>query len=221
MPPAAPDPRLAPAATFVAVLDALPDAVTVVDREFRLLYLNALAAEYLRSAGIDPDAIIGRRLDDGVGKILPNDYLRALERAANEGCTVTLERHAIPLGRWIETRVVPSDGVLTLYSRDLTRRHDAERRAAESTALLHAILTNTSDAIFVKDLQGRYLTINAVGAAALHRTPDEVIGHVDADFLDEAASLELREVEEGGMRIGPSIQHEHKVLDDAVRRWFI
>jgi PAS domain S-box-containing protein len=221
MPPAAPDHRHTPPATFVAVLDALPDAVTVVDRELHLVYLNALAAEYLRDAGVDPAALIGRRLNEGLGRILPDDYLRALERAAHEGCTVTLERHAIPLGRWIETRVVPSEGLLTLYSRDLTKRHEAERRAAESTALLHAILTNTSDAIFVKDLEGRYLTINAVGAAALHRTPDEVIGHVDADLLDGTASDELREVEAEVLRTGRTIQHEDMVLVDGVRRWFL
>jgi PAS domain S-box-containing protein len=222
--PMPPDPQGQPqasAATLVAALDSLPDAVTVVDLEFRVLYLNALAAEYLRDGGVDPVALIGRRLDDGLGKILPDDYIRALQDAAREGCTVTLERHAIPLGRWIETRVVPSEGVLTLYSRDLTRRHEAERRAAESNALLHAILTNTSDAIFVKDLEGRYLTINAVGAAVLHRTPDEVLGHVNADFLGDRLAAELREVEVEVLRTGRTSQREEMITVDGVRRWFL
>jgi len=206
---------------FAAVLDSLPDAVTVVDLDFRVLYLNILASGYLRDAGIDPDGLLGRPLAEGLGGTLPEDYLRALRRAAKEGCTVTLERHAIPLGRWIETRVVSSGNILTLYSRDLTRRHDAEQRAAESHALLHAILTNTSDAIFVKDLHGRYLAINAVGAAALHRTPDEVIGHVIDDFVDARVARELSEVEAEVLRTGRTIQHEDLMIVDGVRRWFL
>lgn len=206
---------------LAGALDSLPDAVTVVDFGFRVLYLNALAAQYLRDAGVDPGALIGKRLDVELGSILPEDYLEALRRASAEGIAVTLERHAIPLGRWIETRIVPSRDVLTLYSRDLTKRHDAERRAAESNALLHAILTSTSDAIFVKDLEGRYLAINSVGAAALHRTPDEVIGHLDAEFLDERQSAELREIEEEVVRTGRTIQREGMIVVDGVRRWYL
>jgi len=138
MSPDAPDQPRVPAAILAEVLDLLPDAVTVLDFDLRVLYLNELAAAYLRHARVDPAASIGRPLAEAVGGILPDDYLRAIERAAAERRVVTIERHAIPLGRWIETRVVPSEHTLTLYSRDLTKRHDAERRAAESSALLHA-----------------------------------------------------------------------------------
>ena len=209
------------AATLAGALDSLPDAVTVVDFDFHLLHLNAVARAYLRDAGIDPDAVIGRRLDEALGAVLPEDYMRALRVAASERRIVTLERHATPLGRWIETRVVPSGDVLTMYSRDLSRRHEAERRAGESTALLHAILTNTSDAIFVKDREGRYLAINSVGAAALHRTPDEVVGRVDEDFLAASHAAELRDAELEVLRTGRSMQREDMLVVDGVRRWFL
>ncbi len=217
----APDQSRVPPAILAQALDSLPDAVTVVDHGFRVLYLNALAARYLRDAGVDPDAIIGGRLDEELGSLLPEDYIAAMRRAATVGGTVTIERHAVPLGRWIETRVVASGSTLTLYSRDLTRRHEAEQRAAEADALLRAILTSTSDAIFVKDREGRYLAINAVGAAVLHRTPEQVIGHVDSDFLSEHLSLELREVEDEVLRTGRTVQREDMIVVDGVRRWLL
>ena len=221
MSPDAPDHPGVPAVILAEVLDLLPDAVTVLDFELRVLYLNDLAARYLRRAGIDPAATFGRPLAEALGALLPDDYLRAIERAVAERHVVTVERHAVPLGRWIETRVVPSEHTLTLYSRDLTKRHDAERRAEESNALLHAILTNTTDAVFVKDLDGRYLTINSVGAAALHRTPDEVIGRRDHDFLSEHISAELREVELEVLRTGRTSQREDLLVVDGVRRWYL
>ena len=221
MSPDAPDQPRVPAAIHAEVLGLLPDAVTVLDFDLRVLYLNDLSAAYLRHAGIDPESAIGQPLADALGAILPDDYLRAIERAAAERRVVTIERHAIPLGRWVETRVVPSEHAITLYSRDLTKRHEAERRAAESNALLHAILTNTTDAIFVKDREGRYLTINSVGAAALHRTPDEVIGRKDDDFLSDHISTELREVELEVLRTRRTIQREDLLIIDGVRRWFL
>jgi PAS domain S-box-containing protein len=221
MSPDVPDQPRVSAAILGEVLDLLPDAVTVLDFETRIVYLNELASAYLRHAGLDPASIIGRPLAEALGGTLPDEYVRAIERAARERRVVTIERHAIPLGRWIETRVVPSGRTLTLYSRDLSKRHDAERRAAESSALLHAILTNTSDAIFVKDLDGRYLTINSVGAAVLHRTPDEVIGHSDADFIDAGTAAELRAAEVEVMRTGRTEQREDMILVDGVPRWFL
>jgi PAS domain S-box-containing protein len=221
MSPDAPNQPRVPAAIHAEVLDLLPDAVTVVDFDLRVLYLNHLAASYLRHAGIDPDSTVGQPLADALGAVLPEDYLRAIERAVVERRIVTIERHAIPLRRWIETRIVPSEHAITLYSRDLTKRHEAQRRAAESNALLHAILTNTTDAIFVKDLEGRYLTINSVGAAALHRTPDEVIGRTNADLLSEHIAGELREVELEVLRTGRTVQREDLLVVDGVRRWYL
>jgi len=209
------------AATLAGALDSLPDGVTVVDYDFTLLYLNAAAAAFLRQAGADPEPMIGTRLDIALGSMLPEDYMLALRKAAAERRVVTLERHATPIGRWIETRVVPSADALTLYSRDLTLRHDAERRAADGAALLRAILTNTSDAIFVKDRAGRYLAINGVGAAAFHRTPDEVVGRTNEELLDQDDVDEMRAVEEEVLRTGRTVRREEMMVADGVRRWYL
>jgi PAS domain S-box-containing protein len=223
-PPMSPDvPRepLAPASMLMEALDSLPDAVTVLDYDFRVLYQNRLAADYLRLAGADPTQLIGRRLDEALPTLHIEEYMRAFRAAASERRIITVERHSIPIGRWTETRIVPSASVLTAYTRDLTKRHEAERRAEESSALLHAILTNTTDAVFVKDLEGRYLAINSVGAAAFHRTPDEVIGHTNADFVNEATAEQLRRNELEVMRTGRTEQREDLLTVDGVQRWFL
>ena len=46
------------------------------------------------------------------------------------------------------------------------------------------------DAVFVKDIHGRYLYMNTVGVALLGRSPDEVIGRFDSEIFDEATLLE-------------------------------
>ncbi|OHX17779.1 sensor domain-containing protein [Chromobacterium sphagni] len=54
--------------------------------------------------------------------------------------------------------------------------------------LLDAVVSSTSDAIFVKDLQGRYLLINRAGLAFVGKSGAEVLGRDDREVFDEATA---------------------------------
>ncbi|MFL5605880.1 MAG: PAS domain-containing protein, partial [Gemmatimonadaceae bacterium] len=215
------DPSGPHALLLAEALDSLPDAVTVLDYDFRVRYLNATAARTLRESGIEPASVVGRVLWDAMPAALGSEWETSLRRAAAERVTVTFERHAPALGRWTETRIVPSADVITAYTRDLTERHEAEQRADESRALLHAILNNTTDALFVKDLEGRYLAINFAGAAVLHRTPEEVVGHTNFDFLPSEIAEALRQGELEVLRTGTTVRKEDVVRVDGLPRYYL
>jgi two-component system, cell cycle sensor histidine kinase and response regulator CckA len=68
-------------------------------------------------------------------------------------------------------------------ARDVTEQQRAQQALLESHSLLHAVVEGTSDAIFVKDLGGRYLMMNSAGARVLGRTVDEVIGQYDRELF--------------------------------------
>ena len=53
----------------------------------------------------------------------------------------------------------------------------------KNLSLLQGITEGTTDAVFVKDLEGRYLMINTAGARFLGRTVKEVLGKVDAELF--------------------------------------
>ena len=55
-------------------------------------------------------------------------------------------------------------------ARDVTVQQRAQQALLESHSLLHAVVEGTSDAMFVKDLDGRYLMINTAGARFLGKT---------------------------------------------------
>jgi PAS domain S-box-containing protein len=68
------------------------------------------------------------------------------------------------------------------------QQENAERKKAEqalfdSYSLLNAVVEGTLDAIYVKDLQGRYLMINSTGAHLLGKTKAEVIGKDDHELF--------------------------------------
>jgi PAS domain S-box-containing protein len=81
---------------------------------------------------------------------------------------------------------------------DITPRKQAEASLRQSYDLLHAVIEGTSDAVFVKDRQGRYLMINTAGARFLGRAVAEVIGKDDTELFSPETA---RSIMEGDRRI--------------------
>ena len=62
-------------------------------------------------------------------------------------------------------------------------RTRSEEALRHSHALLRAIAEGTTDAVYVKDLSGRYLMINPAGAGLLGRTVEAVVGTDDTQLF--------------------------------------
>ncbi|HVZ63234.1 MAG TPA: PAS domain-containing protein [Lacunisphaera sp.] len=72
---------------------------------------------------------------------------------------------------------------------ELATRQEAETQLRRQYALLHAVTEGTSDSVFVKDREGKYLMMNSAGAAYLGRSVEAILGKTDADlFSAEAAA---------------------------------
>ncbi len=67
-----------------------------------------------------------------------------------------------------------------------------ERSLRESYALLSSIIEGTTDAIFVKDIQGRYGLINTSGAQRLGKSAAEIIGTDDRDYVSAEDFIQLQ-----------------------------
>lgn len=61
----------------------------------------------------------------------------------------------------------------------------------EKHSLLNAIIEGTSDAVFVKDRQGRYVMMNSAGADFLRKPVAEIIGKDDRDLFAPDTAREL------------------------------
>ncbi len=77
---------------------------------------------------------------------------------------------------------------------------DRRARLLDELRRRHA---DARDAVFVKDAEGRYLLMNAAGAALLGRTPEQVVGHSDAEIFDTPTLVEeVRAADEQVLRTG-------------------
>jgi len=94
---------------------------------------------------------------------------------------------------------------------------DAER----SARLLAAVSEGTTDAIYVKDIQGRYLMINRAGAEFLGREVHEVIGRLDTELLSDETGAQIMENDRATMASGNFDVREEVACAGDVTRTFL
>jgi len=111
------------------------------------------------------------------------------------------EAHA-ELERRVEERTLELARANKELTAEVAERRRAEDALRESHALLESVLHNTSDQVYLKDLEGRYVFVNPAAAEVMQRPAADIIGHTDADLyppeLAEPLLQEDRQVIETG-----------------------
>ncbi|HEY9810364.1 MAG TPA: ATP-binding protein [Halomicronema sp.] len=73
----------------------------------------------------------------------------------------------------------------------ITERTRTEEALQQSYNLLQAVIEGTTDAIYVKNTQGRYVLINSAVAGVLGRCREEIIGKDDLEFLSPETARQI------------------------------
>lgn len=77
--------------------------------------------------------------------------------------------------------------------KEVAERQQAETALQESHSILRAVIEGTTDSVFMKDLQGRYVVINSAGATVVGKTVEEIIGKDDTELFPHRAALKIVE----------------------------
>ena len=95
------------------------------------------------------------------------------------------------------------------------------REQGKSLALLQGITEGTTDAVFVKDLHGRYLMINSAGAGFLGKTVAEIIGKSDRDLFDPVIGRHIMERDRAVVQSGETQTYEEFGTAAGVTRLYL
>src|SRR5579883_1119151 len=108
----------------IELLEAMVDAFYVVDRDWRVVYLNRHACAFW---GTEPAKIVGRVLWECFPQMTGTEAGHRLRQAAAAGRMVEYETLSPVAGRWFRVRVCPiSGGLIGVYWRDVTSRRETE-----------------------------------------------------------------------------------------------
>lgn len=75
-------------------------------------------------------------------------------------------------------------------------RHDSEQAVKEQEALLRSVIETATDAIFMKDREGRYRFVNSASARNIGKTQAEIIGKKDDELFPQERATRLMTVDQ-------------------------
>jgi PAS domain S-box-containing protein len=111
------------------ILESITDAFFSLDSAWCFTYVNDQSERVLFRSRED---LLGRSLWDAfpatVGSAFQDNYVRAIE----EQVTVTFEAYYPPLDAWFDVRAYPSDGGLSVFYQDVTKRRKEQETLLRS-----------------------------------------------------------------------------------------
>ena len=186
------------------ILQTLQDGFLLMDRDFRILQINAAG---LAIDGRPASEIVGRGFrevwpeaeDEPAGQL----YRRVMRERVPEEATIAHLRDERT--RWFSVHAYPyEDGIAVLY-RDVTRLREAEReleevreRSEQRRRLYETFLSHTPDLAYVFDLEHRFTYANEVLLRMWGRSWDESIGRncLELGYEPWHAEMHGREIEQ-------------------------
>lgn len=124
------------------------------------------------------------------------------------------QKYFLAVGHSTEQKRSQEREIDHLHQRLQTLLEERTRQWKESTRLLEAVMQQIPDAVFMKDLHGRYLYGNPSLSTQLGQPLDRILGCTDAELLSpEAAALSKDSDELTLSRLEAGLFEHHTVID--------
>ncbi|HEX3533644.1 MAG TPA: ATP-binding protein, partial [Gemmatimonadaceae bacterium] len=179
------------------VLENLPDAASVFNSEWRWTYLNAPAKRILTDLGIDAESATGKILWETIPQIKGTRFESETLRAGSEGRVAQYEEYLPQLDLWFENTIVPVEGSVMTFTRDVTRRKREEQGAkllSDASRVLQSTLDyeKTLDAVarLAVGTMSDWCAVDLVDSQGAIR--QVVVAHVDEARIKWARELNKR-----------------------------
>jgi PAS domain S-box-containing protein len=199
-------------------LERVSDGIVALDDDLRYTYVNNRAERLLDQ---DRETLLGTHVLDAFPAIEGTEAHDGIERALDTNETVTYERYNAALERWFEVRVYPDDSGVSIVFSDVTERKTSEQELERTNRQLEALVRNTDEAIYIKDLEGTYRLLSATAADLFDLDVDEAIGKRDADLFDSESASDIQDVDEEILESGSSVSGEAVRFIDGERHVFL
>ena len=138
-------------------LNRITDSVISVDSEWRYTFLNDAA---LTTHPMGKDETMGKLIWDVHPELSESLFGNKFKEAIQTQTAVEFENYYAPYNIWVNIKVYPSKDGLTLYYENITERKKTEQTIKESEEKYRTLVEQASDAIFIADTAGRFITVN-------------------------------------------------------------
>jgi signal transduction histidine kinase/ActR/RegA family two-component response regulator len=111
-----------------AIVDSIPLGLYVLDRDWRFLYMNALAERFfLQLTSRSPDELLSKSIWETCPEVADSTFSKEYQQAVVEQRTFELETYYPQLKRWFAILAPFAPDIRCVYFRDVTERTRLER----------------------------------------------------------------------------------------------
>jgi PAS domain S-box-containing protein len=218
---------------FRFFLEHTPVAIAMFDRQMRyILASRRWSTDY----NLGNQNIIGRSHYEVFSEI--PDRWKKIHQRCLAGAVEKSEEDLFPRANgktdWVRWEIHPwrnsagEIGGIIMFTEVISDRKQAELALKQSqeelqtsASLLSAVVEGMADPLFVKDLQGRYVTINAAGAKIIGKPVAEIIGKDDTEVFPPEIGRQLKQNDRCIMKTGETQVLEEVVIDKGMTRTFL
>ncbi|CAH0311179.1 putative signaling protein CC_0091 [Massilia sp. Bi118] len=166
-----------------AMLESIGDAFFAVDRDWRVIYANGKAANFV---DVELGSTIGKPLLDVVPDLKDTAILERYLQAMESGQPAVFEDYWAPTATWVEARAYPTADGLSVYFHDITEKRLAEEALRKSEQRFRNLFQQAGDSILITDRQLRIVAANGRACAHFGYREDELLGmsarEIDSNF---------------------------------------
>lgn len=195
-------------------LKSINESISITDTQDRILFLNAA---FLKTYGYAEDEnLIGQ--DISIVRSTNNDpeavkqILAITADTGWQGEILNKRKDGTEFPISLSTSVVQNDNGEIIgmvgVAIDITERKLAEKSLADKEAQLRTLLQTIPDLIWLKDINGAYLTCNKMFEQFFGASEAEIIGKTDYDFVDKNLADFFRKNDQNAMNEGKPTSNE-------------
>lgn len=187
---------------YQRLVEAAGDVIYSTDMNGHVDYVNASVE---RLFGYAPEQVIGQHFSafvhpDWRQKVIDH-YVQQFKARQPETIYEFPILTASGEACWVEQvviAVIENERVVGFngFMRDISRRRQVEEQLSKQERLFRAIIENTSDSVFIKDREGRYLLVNPAFARVMGHVPAEIIGKTDHQLMDSESADHFRKTDQ-------------------------
>ena len=202
------DARLEGERRVADVLETVTDGFQAIDRDWRLTYVNPALKRVWAELGIDDD-VVGRQVFDVFPDARETELGESLVRAMTDRIPIETESFYAPFQRWYFVRYFPMpDGGVSMFSRDITARKQAEEAVRVSEERFRSLAASTSAlTLFEQDQDLRYGWVFPQHPEFLNQT----VGKTDVELLPSGEGERLSDLKRAVLESGVGRREEVSV----------
>jgi PAS domain S-box-containing protein len=202
----------------VQLLSILKDAAIITDENFFITYWNPAAEKIY---GWKASEVMGKDAQkvlrtDFLGDEEPDTVKELIHTGSYENDVIQYTKMDFPL--YISTKVVnitDDNGVIKGHmsiNRDMTPQKNTEKKLERSYNILNSIVENSTDAIYLKSLDGKYITANSTMSQITGKPLSEILGQYDWELFSTNEAEFMKKSDKEVIKNGETLTFEEEIF---------